>query len=136
MTISKSISIPKVYRVLEEFCKNNANAFDDRLAIYRFLNKLSDTEEFELQVNREFSAYKLKNRKDQIEDALRERKDLELMCGFSLHPYKVTNWQLYLNDELFLDSLDFKIARRIAFDINTAFNIKAAQIAKSKLKKD
>lgn len=135
MNFSKNISMIKVYKVLEGFIENNSNPFEDRLAIYRFLSKLSDTEEFELQVNREFSAYKLKNKKDTIEEKLRERSDIDLMCGFSLHPYQQTNWQLFLHDELFLDSLDFKIARRIAFDINIAFNIKAGQLLRQKSKR-
>lgn len=127
MKINKNISLPKVYKILESYCKDLSHPLEDRMMIYRFLNKLSDTEDFELKVNREFSAYKLKNKKDAIEDAIINRVDIQLPCEFVLHPVKITNWQLYWNDELFLDSLDPKIARRIAYDINVAFAIKVSQ---------
>lgn len=130
MKINKNISMTKVYKILESYCSDLSNSLENRTTIYRFLSKLSDTEDFELRVNREFSAYKLKNKKDAIEDAITNRKEIQLPCEFLLHPIKTTNWQLYWNDELFLDSLDPKIAKRIAYDINVAFAIKVSQVNK------
>lgn len=130
MKITKNISLNRVYKLFESLIADNHLSLDDRVLLYRFLNKLTDTEEFELHVNREFSAHKLKTKKDNIEMLLSQREEINLPCEFVLQPYKSTNWQLYWNDELFLDSLDLKIARRIAFDINVAFSIKASQLSK------
>lgn len=128
MKINKNINLVKTYKILENFITDNSQPYEDRLTIYRFLNKLTDTEDFELRVNREFSAYKLKNKKDEIEMNINKRVEINLSCGFSLVPYRADSWKLYLDDELFLESLDARIAKRIAYDINVAFSIKHSQL--------
>lgn len=126
-SIDKNINLIEVYEVLNKFIHTNSNPLTERLSIYRFLNKLSDTEEFELRVNREFSAYKLKNQKDKYLKLIEDRKEIQLPCEFTLVPYQLTNWRLYWKDDLFLDSFDESLAKRIAFDINVAYAVKCSR---------
>ena len=126
-SIDKNINLIEVYEVLNKFIHTNSNPLTERLSIYRFLNKLSDTEEFELRVNREFSAYKLKNQKDKYLKLIEERQEIQLPCEFTLVPYQLTNWRLYWKDDLFLDSFDESLAKRIAFDINVAYAVKCSR---------
>lgn len=126
-SVDKNINLIEVYEILNKFIHTNSNPLNERLSIYRFLNKLSDTEEFELRVNREFSAYKLKNQKDKYLKLIEDRKEIQLPCEFTLVPYQLTNWKLYWKDDLFLDSFDESLAKRIVFDINVAYAVKCSR---------
>lgn len=130
MDIKKTFSLNKVRDVLAKVMNDPSYTLEEKILIYRFRDKLTDTESFELRVNREFSAIQLKTEKDGVDKAIWERTPIYLPCGFYLKPVQETNWELYLNDEIFLKQLDQKIARRIALDINVAFSIKAAQLSR------
>jgi len=127
MNIQKSINLRKVYSILNEMISNPEFSAEDRLLLYRFLDKLSDTDAFENVVNRKFSIIKRKSWKSAIEKCITDRSEIVLKCGFCLLPSGVSNWELYLNNELFLDQLDKKIAYNIAMDINVAFLIKSSR---------
>jgi hypothetical protein len=121
MKIKKDLDLDNVRKILLELIDDlNYNLYD-RIEIYRFLYKLSNSENFGVIVNKQFSAIRLKLEKTEIDEKLNSRNPIFMKCGFMLKPVQETNWELYLNNELFLDSLDKKIARKIAFDINVAF---------------
>lgn len=128
MDIQKSINLKKVYDILNDMVSNPELSAYDRILMYRFLDKLSDTEAFEAIVNREFSMIKRNLWKNEVENCIADRKEVILKCGFCLVPSGMSNWELYLNNELFLDQLDKKIAFKIAMDINSAFLIKSSRI--------
>jgi hypothetical protein len=130
MKIKKEISLSRVRRILLELIDDLNYDLNDRIEIYRFFHKISNSESFEVIINKHFSALKLKLEKSGIEEALNSRKNLFMKCGFMLKPVQETNWELYLNNELFLDSLDIKIAKKIAFDINVAYFIKYSRCLK------
>jgi len=130
MKIKRELNFDKVRKTLLEFIEDLNYNLNDRIEVYRFLHKLSDSEKFGALVNRNFSASKLKLEKKGIDEALNSRKSLFMKCGFMLKPVHDINWELYLNNELFLNSLDKEIARKIAFDINVAYSIKASQQAR------
>jgi hypothetical protein len=127
MKIKKELNLDNVRKILLKLIDDYNYNLNDRIEIYRFFHKLTDSESFEVIVNRQFSALKLKLEKAGIEEALNSRKPFFMKCGFILKPVQEVSWELYLNNEIFLDSLDKKIARKIAFDINVAFFIKASR---------
>lgn len=128
MNIQKSINLKEVFNIITEMIGNPELSARDRILMYRFLDKLSDADTFENVVNKEFSTIKRKTWKDAIEKSIADRKEIVLKCGFCLLPTGASNWELYLNNELFLDQLDKKIAYNIAMDINSAFLIKSSRI--------
>jgi len=99
----------------------------DRLILYRFKDKLTDSEKFEFTVNKEFSRIQLKELKDEIEYLIDNRFKVVLKMGFELVPYAEVNWKLMHYGNIYLDNLDTKLARRIAYDINVAIKIKASK---------
>jgi len=120
----KYLSIPRVYALMSEYVSNNSIPYADRLTMFRAQSKLADNREFELKFNKEFSACKLKSVKDDYEYRLNNRIEIKLPLDFTLKPYLKTRWRLYQFDEIFLDGLDYKLAKRVAYDINVAFSIK------------
>jgi hypothetical protein len=99
---------------------------EERMNLYRFVDKLSDSDAFEGIVNKAFSEVKNKT-KLSIDSNLQSRTPIRLNCGFELVPVGSTNWELVLNGSEFLVSLNKATARKIALDINVAFNIKHHQ---------
>lgn len=131
MKIRKEININNVKNLILEIIDDLNYSLTDRMELYRFINKLSDSENFEVTVNRQLSALKLKNDKEFINSSIDSRKDIFLKCGFLLKPVQETNWELFLNNESFLDQLDKNLARKIALDINVAFLIKAVRLSRT-----
>ena len=129
MKIKKKLNFDNVRKVLLDLIEDLNYDLNDRIEVYRFLHKLADSENFEVIVNKQFSAIKLKLEKEEIDNALNSRENIFMKCGFMLKPVQEKNWELYFNNEIFLSSLDKKIARKIAFDINVAFSIKASKLS-------
>jgi hypothetical protein len=125
--IKKEINLGKVRKILLDFIEDLNYNLNDRIEIYRFLHKLSDSENFEIVVNKQLSGLKMKLESCDVEEAINSRKKFFMRCGFMLKPVQGDSWELYQNNELFLDSLDKKVARKIAFDINVAYVIKLSR---------
>lgn len=127
MSNTKQINLAKVYQSLDKAISGQVLDYSDRLNLLRFKHKLTDSESFEFTTNRTFSALQLKHEKDSIESSLMKREVISLSCDFELVPVGITNWELHQWGKVYLDSLDTKIARRIAYDINVAIGIKVSR---------
>lgn len=128
MKVSKNVNSTEVYHLLKGLTQCNMLPFESRVLLYRFLDKLADSEEFELKMNREFSAIKLIEDKDAIQNNIKNKIAIILGCGFILIPDEVgDNWHLQQESDLFLSDLTPEEAKRIALDINVAFLMKATQ---------
>lgn len=127
MFFKKIIDLNLVYNILTKAIEGEELTYFERVMLYRFKDKLTDSESFEFTTNRTFSGLQLKFEKDRIEDLLNERLPINLHCNFTLKPVDKTNWELYQGESLFLDKLDTKLARRIAYDINVAIGIQVSR---------
>jgi hypothetical protein len=107
MKIKKEMDIHNIRKILLELIKDLNYNLNDRIEIYRFLDKISTSNEFGVLVNKRFSLIKLKFEKKKIEEAINSRKNFFMECGFMLKPVYENKWELYLNNELFLDFLFF-----------------------------
>jgi hypothetical protein len=127
--IDRYVNLKSVWTVLDKISNGFNLTEDERILIYRFKDKLTDSSKFESDTNREFSRLQLLKRKDAIEAKLVERSVIHLNCKFSLVPQK-DYWSVYVGTDEWLTKLDDNLARRIAYDINVAFKIKSARMSK------
>lgn len=125
MNEEKGIDFKKVYSILSELLDNQSLPLTDRILLYRFVDKLKDSEKFEGLVNRNFNALYLLQEKDGINESIENNKSIFLPCRFYLKPIGNDNWELYLDNSLFLDKLSAQLARKISKDINIAYLIKS-----------
>ncbi len=128
MKIDRAFNLSELRSLLMDLINDPHLPMTNRILLYRFLDKITDSDKFSLRVNKEFSALNLKMDKNRINDSIVNRNPINLNCDFYLKPVQTTNWELHWNNRLFLSKLDAKIARRIAFDINAAFAIKASRL--------
>lgn len=102
MKAYEQVDVIQSYKILDKAISGMVLTDEDRLMLYRFKDKLTDSESFEFTVNRLFNGYQLKTWKDIVERFLNERRTIRLMCDFYLIPVGDTNWVLKCNDQDFL----------------------------------
>lgn len=130
--IQKTLNIDNFFNLLHQEIIPNIENNDARLYLWRFMDKISDSDKFAQKTHEVFNQKKMGQAYEKI-NQISKREVIQLVIPeFKLVP-KEQSWTLYFNDEVWLTDLDNKLAKKVIIDINAAYAIKATRLQRGKL---
>jgi len=129
MEITSKIDLKRVMDSLDKAINGELLSKVEKLDLYRFRDKLTVSEDFSKLVNKDFSGIVMKYSYEEVSKKLKAGKNVVLLNDFELR-YKGGYWDLYRDGSLFLNNLDYKLAKKISRDINVAILIYNSRLNK------
>lgn len=133
MKLARILNLSDFYDLMVKKVIPDIGDDDDRLAVARFVDKISDSDAFVQKVHQIFNSRKMaeiRELTDQIQ--CREVIQIPSLPQFEIRPEGPTNWTLYHNNQVFLSDLSDKLVRKILIDINAAILIKCNRLVNGK----
>jgi hypothetical protein len=124
------IDLKMVYDSITNILNHKKLSDAEVMNLYRFRDKITVSSDFASLVNKDFNGIVMKEFYGVLMAKLRSGKDINLWNGFKLL-YRGGYWDLYKGDQMYLDNLDFKLAKKIGMDINVAILIHNSRLNKN-----
>lgn len=123
---NKYIDLNGVYSTLQEIINDKSISVNKRTELKRFVQKLAESSPFLTIINQAFSNLERKEFDSKIKEALTGK--ITLTPEFQIrYDVKRKVWDLWFNNQIFLNQLDWNLVKKITTDLNVAFFIKSSR---------